>query len=183
MKRTISLTAALFALCALTMTGCSEGQSSADAKAQQATEQSMAEAYKETGMPAIRNWTEKKTMKWIYELRDEASFSTYAYIADMNGRLHYIGEAVGYGLPASVQYSNPDKVVGNNMHALATVALPEPNGLFMPEGLSATWLIMLDAKGEPKPVYIESEITVSPFPLPYAVYPDGVYDQLVNESN
>ena len=36
----------------------------------------------------------------------------------------------------------------------------------MPEGLSATWLMMINpATGEAQPVYIESEIVVSPFPL------------------
>ena len=43
---------------------------------------------------------------------------------------------------------------------------PEPNGLFMPEGLSATWLLMIDPKtNEPRPVYVEPQIIVSPFPL------------------
>lgn len=40
------------------------------------------------------------------------------------------------------------------------------NGLFMPQGLSATWLMMIDPQtNEPRPVYVEPEIIVSPFPL------------------
>ena len=49
-----------------------------------------------------------------------------------------------------------------------SVVVPQadPNGLFMPTGLSATWLMMIDPKThEPRPVYIEPEIIVSPFPL------------------
>jgi len=35
----------------------------------------------------------------------------------------------------------------------------------MPDGLSATWLMMIDKDGKSRPVYIEPEIIVSPFPL------------------
>ena len=43
---------------------------------------------------------------------------------------------------------------------------PDPNGLFMPTSSSATWLMMVDPNGgKPRPVYIEPEIVVSPFPL------------------
>ena len=41
----------------------------------------------------------------------------------------------------------------------------EPNGLFKPEGMSATWLIMLDENDEPHPMYVEPLIIVSPFKL------------------
>lgn len=42
----------------------------------------------------------------------------------------------------------------------------DPNGLFMPTSSSVTWLIMIDPKtNEPRPVYIEPEIVVGPFPL------------------
>lgn len=42
----------------------------------------------------------------------------------------------------------------------------EPNGLFMPDSLSATWLMMIDPDtGEPRPVYVEPLIIVSPFKL------------------
>jgi len=42
----------------------------------------------------------------------------------------------------------------------------DPNGLFMPTSSSATWLMMIDPEtNKPRPVYIEPEIVVSPFPL------------------
>ena len=49
-----------------------------------------------------------------------------------------------------------------------SIAMPQadPNGLFMPSGLSATWLMMIDQRtGEARPVYVEPQIIVSPFPL------------------
>lgn len=99
----------------------------------------------------------------IFELRDQENLITYAYIVNhMTGELVFIGKCIGFGLPYSVQYTNPEKYVGSNG---AILPQPDPNGLFMPAGLSATWLMMLDKTGEPHPVYIESEVTVSPFPL------------------
>ena len=112
----------------------------------------------------------------IFELRDKEDLITYAYIVNhMTGDLVFIGECIGYGLPYSVQYTNPEKLVnrfGENIEVGSVrydaLNLPQadPNGLFMPQGLSATWLMMVDSEtNKPRPVYIEPEIIVSPFKL------------------
>lgn len=76
-------------------------------------------------------------------------------------------KCIGYGIPYSAQYSNPEKEVyeGGYDSGFGSLPQPEPNGLFMPESSSATWLIMLDKEGNPRPVYVEPLIIVSPFPL------------------
>jgi hypothetical protein len=48
---------------------------------------------------------------------------------------------------------------------LHTLPQAEPNGLFMPSSAEGTWLMLLDSKNEPHPVYIEPRIIVSPFSL------------------
>ena len=105
-------------------------------------------------------------MKQILELRDQENLLCYAYLkSEYTGRLIYIGKCIGYGLPYSVQYTNPERMDGFNS---APYMLPQadPNGLFMPTGLSATWLMMVDPEtNEPRPVYVEPEIVVSPFLL------------------
>lgn len=172
MKKALLL--GLVCVMGLSLVGCNEKESDADAKVRATTESAMNQSLNEVGYPSITNWNEKRQMRRIYELRDQANLGTYSYIHSLNGELVYIGRSLGYGIPASVQFSNPQKVVGNQMHALVTQPLPEPNGMFMPEGLSATWLSMVNpVTGEGEPVYIEQEITVSPFPLPYAKYPAG----------
>ena len=139
------------------------------------TEQQMNEANHQVGYPAIKNFQEKKLMKLIYELRDQEDLICYAYLYNRNtGRVgQFLGKTIGYGIPYSTQYSNPQKpfkVTGRfGQYAddqAVTIGQPEPNGLFMPDGLSATWLIMLDPEtNEPHPVYVEPEIIVSPFKL------------------
>lgn len=42
---------------------------------------------------------------------------------------------------------------------------PEPNGLFMPDNLSATWVFLVGKDGHPHPVYVEPRIMVSPFKI------------------
>lgn len=141
----------------------------ADEAQREQTKQAMSEAQSQIGMPAIHNFQERKLAKLIFELRDREDLVCWAYIVDLNGRLVFIGKCIGFGLPYSVQYTNPERVE----HATSwpengwlTLPQPDPNGLFMPQGLSATWLMMIDPEtNDPRPVYVEPQIIVSPFPL------------------
>lgn len=149
--------------------GCSHNKSSDD-YLNEKTEQAMDEANRQIGMPNIVNFQEKKLAKLIFELRDREDFVTYAYIVNLNGDLIFIGECIGYGLPYSVQFTNPQKldysVTRGGTAYGAAIPQADPNGLFMPEGLSATWLMLIDPETkEPRPVYVEPEIIVSPFKL------------------
>lgn len=136
---------------------------SAEQKQERATKKLISEAHKQIGMPSIMNFQERKLAKMIFELRDQANLVTYAYIVAKNtGKLVFIGKCIGFGLPYSVQYTNPQKYETNG----ATLPQADPNGLYMPSGLSATWLMMIDPKTQkPRPVYVEPEILVSPFKL------------------
>lgn len=150
------------------MAGCDLSQApSADAQQAQQTKQLTAEALRQIGMPNIVNFQERKLMKQILELRDKEDLVCYAYIVNLNGELIYLGKCIGFGLPYSVQFTNPQRIADSgHSYGYAILPQPDPNGLFMPEGLSATWLMMLDpASGEVRPVYVEPEIIVSPFPL------------------
>ena len=148
---------------------------SADTALSRKTEQAMKEANRQVGMPAIKNFQERKLMKMILELRDQENLVCHAYIVNLEGKLIYLGQCVGYGLPYSVQYTNPEKVAinehrthahGGDHSVWGTLPQPDPNGLFMPDGLAATWLMLIDKEsGEPRPVYVEPEILVSPFKL------------------
>lgn len=130
------------------ITSCEETKpKTADKELKKQTENAMQEANRQVGYPAIVNFQEKKLMKQIYELRDQEKLICYAYIVDMHGNLHFIGKCIGYGLPYSTQFSNPLKAVDMEAEtgvgisgsvSLGTLPQPEPNGLFMPEGLAAT---------------------------------------------
>ncbi len=167
----------LLGLVALALVGCDDSAPKSDAIIQQQQEKAMREMVAQTGLPAIKNFQEKKMMKMLYELRDREDLVCYVYLMNqMTGEVgQYLGTCIGYGLPASTQYSNPQKmVIGteavgysiNSYESIQPIAQAEPNGLFMPEGLSATWLMMIDPEtNEPRPVYVEPLIIVSPFKL------------------
>ena len=146
---------------------------STDEAVSEQMEKLLKEGERQTGLPAISNFTEKRMVKWLYELRDQPNYRTYTYIMTMNGQLIKICDSVGYGISASIQYSNSEKVVdyedfvGDRVDSnVGTIPQAEPNGLFMPEGLAATYVMCVDGKSEDvKAVYIEHEIIVSPFEL------------------
>jgi len=158
------------------LVGCDDVAPKADQIIQKQQENAMREAVAQTGLPAIKNFQEKKMLKALYELRDQEDLICHAYLFNaMTGEVgQYLGKCIGYGLPASTQYSNPRKTIdgcrslGYCSSAAGILSVPqaEPNGLFMPDGLSATWLMMVDpTTGKPRPVYIEPLIIVSPFEL------------------
>ena len=168
MKKSILLIAivGLFAVA-----GCEPVTSTPSADVRQATRtrKAMAEADRQIGMPGIVNFQERRLMKSILELRDQEDLICYAYLVNIQGELKYLGRCLGFGLPYSVQYTNPMREV-KDYHTNGgswgfTMPQPDPNGLFMPEGLSATWLMLIGPDGDPRPVYVEPSIIVSPFPL------------------
>lgn len=136
-------------------------------------EQLAREAAQKVGAPAVTNFTEKKLVRWLYELRDEPNYRTYSYMVTMAGKLIKICDSVGYGINASIQFSNPEKIVANRTFAnggsiFGTLPQAEPNGLFMPEGLAATYVMCVDEENEDvKAVYVEPEVIVSPFPITF----------------
>jgi len=174
MKKTIfSIFVMMFAFFLLSNSGCDSKKikSTSDTDIQKQTEVLMQEANRQVGMPAIVNYQEKKNLKWIYELCDQSDYICHAYLFNsFTGEIgQYLGKCIGYGIPYSTQFSNPEKygeVDGGEYGAINPFLMPqpEPNGLFKPEGLSATWLIMIHPEtSEPTPVYVEPEIIVSPF--------------------
>ncbi|RLE38196.1 hypothetical protein DRJ17_04745 [Candidatus Woesearchaeota archaeon] len=160
------LAAVLITGTAFGLLGCRIPDRDAEKIMNKRTKEAMKEAYAQIGMPAIKNFQERKLAKMIFELRDREDLICYAYLkSDYTGKLVYLGKCIGYGLPYSVQYTNPMQVVRLIGGKYGTIPQADPNGLYMPTGLSATWLMMLDKDGNPRPVYIEPEIVVSPFPL------------------
>ena len=153
----------LMVLILIIFIGCEVADTS-DRKMKKQTEKAMQQMSRVVGMPAIKNFQERKLAKMIFELRDQANLITYTYIVTLSGKKIFLGKSIGYGLPYSIQYTNPMKHVYSG--GAVTIPQADPNGLFMPSGLSATWVMLINPRtGKPKPVYIENEIIVSPFRL------------------
>jgi hypothetical protein len=156
--------------CFILFTGesCEEREPSAEQKQTKQTNQVLDEINRQVGMPNLSNFQQKKLMKMVYELCDKEDLICFAYFkSDYQGKLVFIGKCIGFGVPFSAQFTNPLKIAKES-HNYGYAILPQadPNGLYMPIASSATWLLMIDPKdNEPRPVYLEPEIIVSPFPL------------------
>ena len=150
--------------------GC-DTATSTDSQTQQKQEQLQAQGMAQTGLPGITNFSELKFVKRIYEKRDQANLSTYSYIQDMQGRLWHLCDSIGYGLPYSVQFSNPQKVeyLNDNSHIDGEYVMPqsEPNGLFMPSSAEGTWVDCINPKNpsDDEPMYVEPRVIVSQWKL------------------
>jgi hypothetical protein len=162
MKRLI-----LLSVCCVMLSGCIENVPDADKRQAANTKKQLLEADKQIGYPDIVNFTERRLAKDILELRDQESLSTYTYLVSLEGKLVFLGESIGYGLPYSVQFTNPEVEVYRRAEGgFGTLPQADPNGLFMPDGLSATWILLKDPKtGEARPSYVEPSIVVSPIKL------------------
>ena len=122
-------------------------------------------------------WPFYHTSNQNMKMLNERLMKKASHLAAMTGKLIYVGKCLGYGIPFSAQFTNPevivegDKAMGYDMpgvlNYLTVLPQADPNGLFMPTSSSATWLIMIDpSNNEPRPVYFEPTIVVSPFLLP-----------------
>ena len=154
------LSVAAIGILGVTLVGCVDS----DHKQRNAQERLLKEATSQTGMPAIKNFRERKLMKQIIEMRDQDGLVTYTYtFSEVNGTPTFLCNSVGYGLPAAMQYTNPEKYVSGG----GTMPQADPNGLFSPESAEGTWVLCSDPSGSAgtKPVYVEPRIIVSPFKL------------------
>ena len=107
--------------------GCDDKPDS-DKTQQSQQEGILAEGTAEVGMPAITNFRERRLLKDIYELRDQKGLVTYTYLfAENTGRLKYLGESVGYGIPYATEFTNPQKLVSNgSANGYLTLPQAEP---------------------------------------------------------
>ena len=168
MKRFVLCCVVCCVVCCAMFTGCIENAPNADRRQAEETKKRLLDADKQIGMPDIVNFTERKLARDILELRDQESLSTYTYLVSLDGKLVFLGNSIGYGLPYSVQFTNPEVEVFRTRAngGFGTLPQADPNGLFMPSGLSATWILLVDPEsGEARPVYVEPQIVVSPIKL------------------
>jgi hypothetical protein len=147
--------------------GC--GEKTSDDVQREQQEKVLMEGTASIGMPAIKNFRERKLLKEILELRDQNGLVTYTYLySEITGKLVFLGESIGYGIPYATQFTNPQKFEysskGAGMHG--TLPQADPNGLFSPASAEGTWVLLKDPNGKDvKPVYVEPRIVVSPFKL------------------
>jgi hypothetical protein len=162
----------MLATVAMALTGC--GVETSDDTQRAAQEKILAEGTAQVGMPAIKNFREKKLLKDILELRDQEGFITYTYLENMNpvivpGVTALGGKLTFMGIPYATQFTNPQKVEYHSSSGYATLPQADPNALFSPASAEGTWVMLRDPSGAKgtQVVYVEPRIVVSPFKYPF----------------
>lgn len=163
-------TLVIAALMALTLAACDDPVPNSDQVAHKAQEASNQEAARQVGFPNIVNYREKRMLKTIFELRDQADYITYSYVfAENTGKFTFFCKSIGYPVPYATQYTNPEVAVWQENHGYLTLPQADPNSLFSPGAADGTWVLCAntqDPKAKPAPVYVEPKVTTLPFKLP-----------------
>ena len=171
MTRFTSILLAGLALSLLAGAECSDPPHDSDFTQRQAQERILAEGTSQVGMPAIVNFRERKLLKDILELRDNAKLVTYTYlVGEESAQPRFFCNSLGYGLPYATQFTSPQKPMwdrGDHNGGNITLPQADPNGLFSPASAEGTWVLCKDpVSARIGVVYVEPRIIVSPFPLP-----------------
>lgn len=176
MKKMLLITSAIALLA-----GCSnnsQGSNPAGEREAEATRTAMNAADRETGMPRIHNFAQRKLLKNAYEDMDTTTL-TYVYTQALDGRFVCVGQAIGYGVSLGTQftashypqriqvpYANGQFPSGSNGE-IYEQDQPEPNGLYSPSSGAATIVDLINpANGEAHTAIMEPNIITVPFPLP-----------------
>lgn len=172
----MNYTKTAIAVLALSMVAaCDPAPTSNDLQREQ-SERMLQEGQSQIGMPAIKNFRERKLLKDIYEMRDQSGLVTYTYLwNEFNGKMVFFCNSIGYAIPYATQFTAGESVQrflvarsGDVPRAFGTEKLPqaEPNGLFQPASAEASWVLCKDPNGDAvRPTYVEPRIIVSQFKL------------------
>jgi hypothetical protein len=152
--------------------GCSTDSDPAAERQATATRQAMNAADRETGMPRMVNYAQRKLLKNAYEDMDQTTL-TYVYTQALDGKFVCLGQALGYGVSLGTQFtaSQYPQYVSNRDNAATSGTFmldqPEPNGLYSPSSGAATIVDLINpANGEAHTAIMEPNIVTVPFELP-----------------
>jgi hypothetical protein len=149
----------------LALTACEPDTSNSDTVQRRQNERILAEGTSAVGMPAIKNFRERRILKDVLELRDQDGLVTYTYLfSEQRGCLIKLGSTIGYPIPYATQFTNPEKIADSYQSGYAILPQADPNGLFSPAAAEGSWVIMKNPNGPGTAVvYAEPRLVSLPF--------------------
>lgn len=156
----------LFIITAIFIAGCNSPESQ-ETKDKAKVQQQQSQYAIAQPIPAF-NWSlERDLLKKLYELRNQ-KVSTHSVWRSDYGMVEGECTSMGYGLPYDTSLTNPTQTEwrsSTNGRAVAVIGQAEPNGVFASTNTAATWVMCLGTTGNIEPHYIESKVTVYPYPV------------------
>lgn len=115
-------------------------------------------------IPAFDWSLERHLLIELYNLRNQR-VATHSVWRSDHGVVEGDCPSMGYGLPYDTSLTNPWQGEYFYSGGVATVGQPEPNGVFASQNTAATWVMCVGEAGSIEPVYVETKVTVYPYPV------------------
>lgn len=140
--------------------GCQQSQ---DGKDRKAANEQQGQYAKSQPVPTY-NWSlERHLVTQLLNARN-AKAVTHSVWRSNTGSIEGDCASVGFGIPYDTSLTNPLKL-SRDYRDSSVVEQAEPNGIFISKNTSATWVLCAGENGDMLPIYIESKVTVYPYPV------------------
>lgn len=153
--------------------GCGTQPPSQESRDRQVVQTQQSQYAKGQPIP-IYDWSlERDLVIQLYNIRNERVATHSVWRGEMSV-IEGDCPSIGYGLPYDTSLTNPLMATTvdeyGNKHtyqggSLTTIGQAEPNGVFASTNTSATWVMCVGNGGTIAPVYVETKVTVYPYPL------------------
>ena len=120
-------------------------------------------------VPAF-NWSlERHLVTQLYQIRNMKAATHSVWRSD-RGMIEGDCPSIGFGIPYDTSLTNPlmatdEDQNGFNNASLTSIEQAEPNGIFASKNTAATWVMCAGTGGIIEPVYVETKVTVYPYPV------------------
>lgn len=158
----------------LTLVGCSQSamawgskETAAGIESKQVEKQTK-QFLKGQPIPAYDFSVERHLLIQLYNLRNQ-KVATHSVWRGDTSIIEGDCASVGFGMPYDTSLTNPlagsltYRFAGNYQESV--VEQPEPNGIYASKNTSATWVMCAGVGGTLDPIYVESKVTVYPYPI------------------
>ena len=154
----------LLLLFAPALGGCFD-QNSATRKEQAAVQRQQSQYLIAQPVPGYDWSLERHLVIQLYNTRNQR-VATHSVWRSNYGVIEGHCASMGYGIPYDTSLTNPlqgQHVAGKS--GVISVGQAEPNGVFASTATAATWVMCVGNAGRIEPHYIETKVTVYPYPV------------------
>lgn len=152
----------------LMLSACKEdNQSTKTAKAVQAQQSQ----YSASQPVPIYDWSlERDLVIQLYNIRNLKAITHSVWRSD-RGIVEGDCASIGFGIPYDTSITNPLVSTARSVDSsyikdsLTSIEQAEPNGIFASKNTNATWVMCVGEVGQVEPIYVETKVTVYPYPV------------------
>lgn len=154
-------------------TGCNTRPPSQEAKDRQVVQTQQSQYAKGQPIPTYDWSLERDLVIQLYNIRNERVATHSVWRGDFSV-IEGDCPSIGYGFPYDTSLTNPLMATTVDEFGIAhtyqggsltSIGQAEPNGVFASTNTSATWVMCVGDGGTIAPVYVETKVTVYPYPL------------------